>query len=127
MGSSFSVSVSSQRTVTMWIPLLLFASLAYALGQENDCCPQKKTDGILYNFSDVNKTAQAAFDCADACVYLKEGTTERYCFVDGGMETECLANNPGSSTTAPAAGSTESNTVGPSIDCPSGCEIQLKV
>jgi len=70
--------------------LLLKVALAIASAEANNgtCCYQKIfPDGTTYTLKESNSAETAAYGCdtANSCVYVKDGTNDRYCMKMGGM------------------------------------------
>jgi len=69
--------------------LLLKVALAIASAEANNgtCCYQKIFPDGTYTLKESNSAETAAYGCdtANSCVYVKDGTNDRYCMKMGGM------------------------------------------
>jgi len=83
--------------MTLWItgPVLFLASLnTVAISQElfppHTCCPQKYLpESGNYTFYQVSPDLRERYGCLDDCMYVKDGTDEKYCFAPGPFKVIC--------------------------------------
>merc|ERR1719481_1137996 len=85
--SSLEKLLHKRSSFKMFLALFLYLP-ALALG--NECCAEKKVGNDTYVYSGTDSVKTTAASCVDACVYVKQGTTEKFCFAKGELEVECV-------------------------------------
>merc|ERR1712212_1049527 len=112
--------------------LLLKVALAIASAEANNgtCCYQKIFPDGTYTLKESNSAETAAYGCdtANSCVYVKDGTNDRYCMKMGGMSVpdcelkpceEYLIALAGGTNQAPVADGFATDCKPPTFDFPS--------
>ena len=76
-----------------WVCCLFLLDLTiFAASQEfpSACAPQKCVlDHGIYTYYNVTEKLSERYGCLDDCVYVKEGTEDKYCFAPGPYRVTC--------------------------------------